>query len=279
MNTDIFRKAVVPVSAGVAGLSVGGVLGFLVGQRRERRRRIHLIRTAQAAIDDFTGGMELDGHTKVGDLPVGDLRAPVFERPHDIEKDGRIPYYQMHPGIRELVENIKSTDVEMDGDDKTPDEIDDMIDEDRAAVDEAVTRQNAFANPYDVADDNWDWERELNERSNKPIYVITTEEFQKGEMGFRQSSFVFYEGDRMMTDENGDPVYNWTSQVGTELPFGHGTGDEDLVFIRNESLKWEYEIQRDPGKHSVDVEGHDIQLAYEENDIKHSHQPLKMRRE
>ena len=83
----------------------------------------------------------------------------------------------------------------------------------------------------------------------------------------------------MVTDELGEPLYNWTSHIGTELPFGHGTGDENILFVRNESLKWEYEIQRDPGRFDVEVQAHDIQIAYDEDDLKHMHRPLKMRRE
>ena len=277
MNTDIFRKAVVPVSAGVAGLSVGGVLGFLVGQRRERRNRLRLIQSQHDLMERFT-------ESAMSPMSLGfkepEEDHPSFATLHDVTKTDKVPYYKPPQNVKDLVDHIRSKDVEVDGELTEGDRIDnDILDMEAEDERQGSVPQNAFSHPYSVEDDNWDWERELQERSNKPIYVITHEEFRNSEMGFRQGTIIFYEGDRMMTDELGEPIYNWTSHVGTELPFGHGTGDENVVFIRNESLKWEYEIQRDPGKYDVEVQAHDIQVAYEEDDIKHMHRPLKMRRE
>ena len=281
MNTDILRKAVVPATVGAVGLSVGGVLGYIVGlrkgERRATRRQLQLVERREKLTDEAVATMEAYNRH---DFPV-DNRPPV-EKLFDIRKDGKIPYYTPPATVKEVeatngsltvdgvtipIKNIQLDSLTLTADEDAPGHV------------ELVKEQNAFNHPYDVNDDKWDWERELNERSNKPIYVITTEEFRQGEMGFRQSTLIFYEGDRMVTDELGEPIYNWTSHVGTELPFGHGTGDENVLFVRNESLKWEYEIQRDPGRFDVEVQAHDIQVAYDEDDLKHMHRPLKMRRE
>src|SRR5688572_1222567 len=267
MNTDILRKAVVPATVGAVGLSVGGVLGYIVGlrkgERRAVRRQLQLVDNAEYVIPSY--------RQPEPTFPV-DNRPPV-EKLFDIRKDGKIPYYTPPATVKEVeVTNdslvVDGVSVELEPLVTTPDG--DVL---------VVKEQNAFNHPYSVNDDTWDWERELNERSNKPIYVITTEEFRQGEMGFRQSTLIFYEGDRMMTDELGEPIYNWTSHVGTELPFGHGTGDENILFVRNESLRWEYEVQRDPGRFDVEVQAHDIQVAYDSDDLKHMQRPLKMRRE
>lgn len=272
MNTDILRKAVVPSITGVAGLSVGVVLGIFVERRRGKRK-------AEEAMDRMIDDMRRESMELVNDpdsylapsAPGRDFRTPV-EKLHDITKEGaKFPYYKIAGTVGEV--EATNDSLVVDGVSITEEELEEV-----EALGQSIP-QNAFNHPYSVDDDKWDWEKELQERSNKPIYVITAEEFRQGELGYRQGSIIFYEGDRMMTDELGEPIYNWTSHVGTELPFGHGTGDENILFVRNESLKWEYEIQRDPGSYDIEVKGHDIQVAYEEDDLRHMHRPLKMRRE
>lgn len=272
MNTNILRKAVVPATVGAVGLSVGGVLGYIVGlrkgDRRAVRRQLRLTDDARTVMEEYNRRDIQQTQTL---FPI-DKRPPV-EKLFDIRKDGKIPYYTPPSTVKEV--EATNDSLTIDGVTVPIKDLDvDILD-----MEEEDKRQNAFNHPYDVNDDTWNWERELNERSNKPIYVITTEEFKQSEMGFRQSTLIFYEGDRMMTDELGEPIYNWTSHVGTELPFGHGTGDENILFVRNESLRWEYEVQRDPGRFDVEVQAHDIQVAYDSDDLKHMQRPLKMRRE
>jgi predicted HTH domain antitoxin len=283
MNTDILRKAVIPTSVGVAGLSVGGVLGFILGQRRERRRRLSLIEQAEDAMREYEEGVRpFDGFTTTRNLPTGDLRDPAYiGKPHDItQPNARIPYYTVPKTDEEIQDGLRTiTEIQLQS---LSLDLEPNVFGGTVELVEPSKPKNIFVDGrvYDASDDDWNWEAELNARSNLDIYVITLDEFRADDMGFRQSTVTFYEGDRMVCDALGEAIYNWTSHIGTELPFGHGTeGDENVVFIRNESLKWEYEVCRDPGRFDVEVQGHQIELAYEEEDLKHAHQPLKMRRE
>lgn len=287
MNTEMLRKAVIPTSVGVAGLSVGGVLGYILGQKRAKRNYLHLVEEAEH-LEEMRGNLreEIEHVYRMHTAPEMEV-----EKRHDITKDGRVPYYTvpvehdtpeikqvkidsltLHPGPNPWggTVEVRQADPELEA----------LLDEEEAEIEEEKRkRHSAFERPFRVEDDEWNWEAELNQRSNKAIYVVTRDEFFADDVGFRHSALTFYEGDRMLCDELGEPIYNWTSHVGTELPFGHGSDDENVVFIRNESLKWEYEVSRDPGRFDVEVKGHDIELAYEEEDLKHAHQPLKMRRE
>lgn len=140
-------------------------------------------------------------------------------------------------------------------------------------LDEEVVK-NIFEN-----DDDWDYEAEANTRDGKSIYVIHRDEFIPDEMGYRQSTVTWYEGDKILADERDAPIYNWSSIVGTDLPFGHGSGDANVVYIRNEELRHEYEVLKDPGRFDVEVEGHQIEQDFEDQEIRHSKTPLKFRQE
>lgn len=292
MNADTFRKAVAPAIAGIAGLSVGGVVGYIVANRRARKAFLHLVEEseqwsyeqnvteAKRAMNAYLGEDEDEAvRAELHQAHPGIVLGPE-EKLHDITKpDGRIPYYKIVPNNAERF--IENTD-----DPRT-------IVEAKLAGLTLHPEANVFGGTvelvkntfdenkaYDVdEDDDWDWEAELNMRSDKTIYVITRDEFDEDNLGYRQSTVNWYEGDRMLADENGDAIYNWTSHIGSELPFGHGSGDENVLFIRNENLRWEYCVTRDPGRFDQEVEGHAIELDFEEKDFKHSRQPLKMRRE
>lgn len=283
MNTDTFRKAVVPAIVGAIGFSVGGAVGYIVANRRARKAFLHLVEESE----QWSYEQRMTSYSRNPlDYPEGVEPHPGIvlekeEKRHDITVAGaRIPYYKVIPNNAErFIENTERG--------KAVEELDallDVVPSDTFDVDEladALIAKNAFTEGelYDVSDDDWVWEDELNMRSDKTIYVITREEFDADNMGYRQSTVNWFEGDRMLSDENGEAIYNWTSHIGSELPFGHGSGDENVLLIRNENLHWEYCVTKNPGRFDQDVEGHTVELDYEEQDFKHSRQPLKMRRE
>jgi len=272
MNTDTLRKAMVPAIAGIVGFSVGGAVGYIVANRKARRAFLHLVEESEQWSYDrrvSEGVKAMEAYEGVQPHP-GIVLEPEEKR-HDVTAaDARIPYYKIVPNNAErFIENVDL------GVDVTVEELVEAL------SDEAEKIKNAFTDSelYDVSDDDWVWEDELNMRSDKTIYVITREEFDADDMGYRQSTVNWYEGDRMLADELGEAIYNWTSHIGSELPFGHGSGDENVLLIRNENLHWEYCVTKNPGRFDQDVQGHAIELEYEEDDLKHSKQPLKMRRE
>lgn len=277
MNEQV-RKVVVPALVGVAGLSVGGAVGYIVGQRKERRRRVQLVQSREVMTQQAVEAME-EYNKYDFDQPkiIARGESVVLEKLHDITETQRVPYYKVRsPELGEREEPPDPTKIRIDRGDVEA--TNDTLEMDGNLI---SLERNIFADSelYVVDDDEWDYEDERELRSDKSIYVIHRDEFDADDLGFRQSTVYWYEGDRMLADENGDAIYNWTSHIGTELPFGHGSGDENVLFVRNENLKWEYNVCRDPGRFDQEVEGHAIELEYEEEDLKHSKQPLKMRRE
>lgn len=130
-------------------------------------------------------------------------------------------------------------------------------------------------NVFKNSDDQWDYEAELSVRTKDQPYVIHRDEFIQDEMGYDQSTITYYSGDDIMADQSDVPIYNYSAMIG-HLKFGHGSGDPDIVYVRNEKLEMEWEILRHLGKYEIEVLGHDIENKYSDN---LSHSVLKFRDE
>jgi len=127
-----------------------------------------------------------------------------------------------------------------------------------------VTVHSVFAGSSGA--DQWNYEDEVAKRTPEHPYVLHKDEYFAGERGFTQDSLIYYEGDDLLADSDNRLVPNHGRVVG-DLPFGHGSGDSGLVFIRNEKLKAEYEVALDPGtyqqaKYGVEYEGEPAELKH-----------------
>jgi hypothetical protein len=129
-------------------------------------------------------------------------------------------------------------------------------------------------NVFTIDDGSWDYEAELSTRNDVEPYVIHIDEFKDDEMGFHQETVTYYSGDQMMGDSRDKPIYGYHKIMG-ELKFGHGSGDKNVVYIRNEKMRMEWEVLLHTGKYAHEVEGFSVERDDEE--LKHS--VPKMRRE
>jgi hypothetical protein len=130
--------------------------------------------------------------------------------------------------------------------------------------------------------DDWDYDVELQHRDPEHPYIIHRDEFFNDEMGYgnagMQRTFTWYAGDEILTDEKDIPIYDQDERVG-QLKFGHGSQDENIVYVRNEKFEEEYEIVMDDGAYQVVVLGGKLEDDLEHMDVRHSRMPGKFRRE
>lgn len=149
---------------------------------------------------------------------------------------------------------------------------------DEAVIDEPeveVISQNVFAQN----DDGWNYDEEAKNRNVRAPYVLHKDEFfaeEKEDDNYSQLSLTYYAGDNILVDEQDSPIYNYEQVIGP-LKFGHGSGDPNVFYVRNDKLRAEYEICSDPGLYSVDVLGLEIENNQRVQDLKHSNSPLKFR--
>lgn len=90
-------------------------------------------------------------------------------------------------------------------------------------------------------------------------YVISPLKFAEQDEDYEVISLVYHEPDGILVDELGEVVENADDIVGTEYieHFGEYTEDPDTVYVRNEKLMTDYEIQRDLDPYAVSVDPND----------------------
>lgn len=144
--------------------------------------------------------------------------------------------------------------------------------------DETVKKEIEIMTSSVFADntEDWNYEEELKKRTPYAPYIIHKDEFYSEEAGYTQSTLVYYAGDDIMADEDETPVFNHESVTGS-LWFGHGSGDKNVVYVRNDKRKAEYEILFDPGLFSVDVLGLEIENNQRVKAVKHSAPKFRMK--
>lgn len=124
---------------------------------------------------------------------------------------------------------------------------------------------------------DWDFEKELSNRSIEKPYIIHETEYFANETDYSQSTLTYYAGDDILVDEREVPIYNYKSVTG-ELIFGHGSEDQNVVYVRNDRLSGEYEILRDSGSYEIEVLGNHYEKTLRDMDLK-STNVLKFRPE
>lgn len=127
----------------------------------------------------------------------------------------------------------------------------------------------AVVNIFAIDDPDWDYEIELNNRDNETPYILHKDEFFAEEMGFRQTTVTYYAGDDIMSDEAETPVYDYNKLMGP-LKWGHGSGDPNVVYVRNEKTRQEWEVILHTGRYEVEVLGNEYVNALAEDELRHS---------
>lgn len=101
----------------------------------------------------------------------------------------------------------------------------------------------------------FDYGAELAARSSEEPYVLSHDEYMANEFDYTQVDWTYFAGDGILVDSEERPVEDIRGTVGKEnlKKFGHGSGDENIVFVRNEKREIEYEITRSSAKYTTTV--------------------------
>lgn len=135
-------------------------------------------------------------------------------------------------------------------------ELDDVVESDDVVVMSSI---------FHSKDTNWNWDDESLKRKSSDVFTIHREEYFNQESGYNQTTLTYYAGDDILVDEQEVPIYNHKAIVG-DLEFGHGSDDPNVVYVRNNRLKGEYEVIKDEGLYQVEVLGQDIEKSFSAKD-------------
>lgn len=237
------------------------------------------VQTAAISVISFAGGYILgkrNGVTYV--VGTKQVKKPIdaVEEVKDIFEIERViivkdPEFEkiLDEEERILVENINNPDSY-----EIAERINKSLEEQRKFQ---VQQEPQLVNVIVEVDDTWDYDAEQNIREKDIPYILHRDEFFAEEMGFTQETLTYYAGDDIMGDSDDTPIYNYQGLMG-ELKFGHGSGDPNAVYIRNEKIHMEWEILLDQGMFSQEVLGLTMEEETEE-EIRHSYSILKFREE
>lgn len=88
-------------------------------------------------------------------------------------------------------------------------------------------------------------------------YLITTDEYLERGIFPDQYALRYFESDDTLVEEKGETPVNIEDTVGTEAltQFGRNPKNKDMIHVRNETLKLDFEIQRDKRSYAEVVLG------------------------
>jgi hypothetical protein len=89
-------------------------------------------------------------------------------------------------------------------------------------------------------------------------YIVSQEDFMQNNLGYEQGQLTYYEKDKVLTDERETVIEDVDATVGeNNIQFGIGSSDVNVVHIRNEKLRMDFELVRSEGSYAQEVLGLD----------------------
>lgn len=122
----------------------------------------------------------------------------------------------------------------------------------KADIEDEPVEKNVFVSPNADSDSTFDFD----ERDGKTKFVITKDEFMRNESEYEQVTLTYFDGDDVLVDSEEKPVDDELRLIGDgNLRFGYGSGDHNVVYIRNETLQLEFEVLKSSGNYAEEVLG------------------------
>lgn len=240
------HRATLPTGVGVIAFGFGAGLGYILGKRK--RFGLHVVPPLESVghideVKETDEGLEIQGTLTKGVVTPGSQTAA-----REAAKAEMLARLQ---GVVDKGEAEEAEELPQPG----------------VVLDDAPISRNIFANN---GDDEWDYEEELKGRVVDVPYVLHRDEFFNNEKDFPQITLTYFEGDEMMVGEDDNPIYNYVEQTTGPLKFGHGSGDPNIFYVRNERNRAEYEVLRHEGMYALERQGLEMEQSDEAKELKHS---------
>lgn len=140
------------------------------------------------------------------------------------------------PSVEKLRETL--VDLQYDTDDETGDKVE--------------VAKNVFT---DAKDYEFDMEAELKKRTPEKPYILEHNEFFESEN--QMVTLTWFEGDEVLSDEHDEHVPDIDRVIGEDnlLRFGYGSGDPNILYVRNEKMEIDFEVVKNEGKYTEQILG------------------------
>jgi hypothetical protein len=252
------RVTALTFGAFLVGAGVGGSLAYVF---TKRRLELKYRKIADDEIAEMREHYQAKTRALENNAQKNDLESIVAEKGYSSPSEG--PPMAVQPPESVVIEeeddssvdedNIPSPDVEEESPIRStfnPTEAD------RREFQEQMEKLKEPSPPYE---DKWDYHEELKTRSPDIPYVIHIDESNEME-GYQQVTLTYYDSDDVLCNERDEIVDHGAERdrlVGERNLnlFGHGSGQPDVVYIRNDRLEIVFEVCRSEGSFSEEVHG------------------------
>lgn len=268
------KKYALPIAAGASGVVNGLFVGYILG-RRQIVDLIEAIEKVEPGIMPDENQLEIP--FEADEEEQGEFIS--FERP-TIDRPTRVVISEEEADRLALEDRINDMGLEdpvvqealrrtigSPNHEEVREAAEEAIVE-YAPEDEATSVQSIFDTPHGT----WSYEEEEKKRGNRDPYVIHQDEYMADDSGCRQAALMYYAGDNVVVDDDNKPVSNYQELVGDlegdDAPWGHGSRNEDMVYVRNPRIECEYEIVRTYEAFALAVQGFEADAELDE--IQHS---------
>ena len=263
----------IPTAVGVTSFVAGtaaGVLGLKFKQKRDDEKMMADLREVVTPID--INQMKLDFKNAQQEVETNPGR---FIIPQDAWKHDPKAYVEMpENGVYHKLDDVELKDVSMD--------LEPGLAGGRIVGVDGFEWPPHLPEPEDVVYPPEESEDD-EEAAPRPVrtkelpYVISQDEFFAGESGLKQGTLEYFTADDIVCDEDQVIVYNYSEILG-DLPFGQMSGDSNVVYIRNEKTKGEWEVVRRPDEsYQETVLAIRQEEELNEDELRHSNRVLKFR--
>lgn len=227
-----------------SGLAVGGFLGFIITKRVLEKKYEDIARTEIQAVKDYYKLIRKD-NIRPGDL----VHQPA------LLTDGQMDEMSEH--LLELGRQAVLTQTL--GYSTPPDKADDI--DETPSVSEVRPEQESRKMTIEEAReiDTFDevYQHMIANRSDKEPYILTIDEYMTDDPEYQKVSVTFYEGDDTLADDRDTVIPEVEEHLGTDAltKFGLYSKDANIVYVRNERKKMDFEVVRNMASYVEMVAG------------------------
>lgn len=234
MNTIVKNVILVTVPAAVSAVASHFITKKIVSAKYEAEMELKI----REEIKQFKKEYEEKMSTEPKKIPVSQLSKEQLEKVHKIverEEERTRIISERRKRENEKIEELPEEDfqpMEEDIGDDTDSDGEDLYDEDG----------NLLGDPNDDEDENGTDVVDEEEAEEGP-FVISVSDFDS-DSKYQKSSLKYYEDDKVLANENDYPL-DIDEIIGEDSldHFGDMSGDPTIVYVRNEDLNSDYEVQ------------------------------------
>lgn len=220
------------IMAGVSAVSlgIGGYGGYYIANRKLRTLYNKMIKHDIEHTREYYQRRYKEGKYATPEEAAGNL----------IPVDLNSPEAEEALGLKPAVDALLSYSPTFDGEEVAE------TDEEAERLQQEHEKKMSNIFQHGLRQEPWDHEAELLRRASEPNapYILTQDEYMSNETEFEQSTLTYYQVDDVLTDSRDEEIRDSDNTVGDVnlTKFGHGSGDPNVLYIRNERLEMEFEI-------------------------------------